>query len=473
MEGDEQPGLPSDQEGNRRRTHRLTSSPCSSSIDCLDCLFASPSRLTPGLPVPDGCGDRQIRQQIGITQWRSAPSPLICLILAVILPRQNVVGSCHELSCCSESGCWRAIQMVPDGDQEVSTSSSTAAAAIAGAALPPRPVSFKRTAVWHQMKHRRFRAGGTKKMAVASSPAQAVGEATTAAAAMRAPTESDRDDEKGHVWGSWKSEDGSMHCGYSSNRGRRQTMEDFYDIKASKTDAKRINVFGVFDGHGGSCAAKYLKEHLFENLLKHPAFITDTKLAISESYKETDADFLAAETTICRDSGSTASAAIFVGNHLYVANVGDSRAVISKAGKAIALSDDHKPDRSDERERIENAGGVVTFSGTWRVGGVLAMSRAFGDRLLKQFVVAEPEIQEQEIDDELEFLILASDGLWDVVPNEHAVAFVKEVVGPEAAARKLTEIAYRRGSRDNITCIVVEFHRDSVGIGSPPLSGQI
>ncbi|KAM0907086.1 hypothetical protein ACQ4PT_016341 [Festuca glaucescens] len=360
--------------------------------------------------------------------------------------------------------------MVPDGgvkDQEVSTSSSIAAAAIARAARPPRPVSFKRSAVWHPMKHRRFRAGGTKKMAVASSPAQAV------ARAMRAPMESERDDEKGQVRGSWKSEDGSMHCGYSSYRGRRENMEDFHDIKSSKTDSKRINVFGVSDGYGGSCAAKYLKEHLFENLLKHPAFITDTKLAISESYKETDADFVAAETTICREGGSTASTAILVGKHLYVVNVGDSRAVISKAGKAIALSDDHKPNRSDERERIENAGGVVTFSGTWRVGGVLAMSRAFGDRLLKQFVVAEPEIQEQEIDDELEFLILASDGLWDVVSNEHAVAFVKEEVGPEAAARKLTEIAYRRGSCDNITCIVVEFHRDSVGNGSPPLSGQI
>ena len=67
--------------------------------------------------------------------------------------------------------------------------------------------------------------------------------------------------------------------------------------------------------------------------------------------------------------------------------------------------------------------------------------------------------QEQEIDDELEYLILASDGLWDVVSNEHAVAFVKGEVGPEAAARKLTEIAFARGSTDNITCIVVEFHR--------------
>jgi hypothetical protein len=103
--------------------------------------------------------------------------------------------------------------MAPDEgvkDQEVSTSSSTAAAAIARAARPPRPVSFKRTPVWHPMKHRRFRAGGTKKMAVASSPARAVagarevGEATTAAAAMGMLKESGRDDEKGQVWGSWK-----------------------------------------------------------------------------------------------------------------------------------------------------------------------------------------------------------------------------------------------------------------------------
>ncbi|KAM3349974.1 hypothetical protein ACQJBY_022665 [Aegilops geniculata] len=355
--------------------------------------------------------------------------------------------------------------MVPDGsvkDQEASSSSSPPAAAIARAARPPRPVSFKtRRIVWHPLKHRRFRVGATKTMVEASSSARAVrgaremGEATTAAAAMGLPKE----DDKGHICGSWKSEDGSLYCGYSSLRGRRASMEDFYDMRSSKMDAKNINLFGVFDGHGGSCAAEYLKEHLFENLLKHPSFITDTKTAISESYTKTDSDFLDAETNILREDGSTASTAIFVDNHLYVANVGDSRAVISKAGKAIALSDDHKPDRSDERERIENAGGVVTFSGTWRVGGVLAMSRAFGDRLLKQFVVAEPEIQEQEIDDELEYLILASDGLWDVVSNEHAVAFVKEEVGPEAAARKLTQIAFARGSTDNITCIVVEFHR--------------
>ncbi|XP_034587592.1 probable protein phosphatase 2C 52 isoform X2 [Setaria viridis] len=266
--------------------------------------------------------------------------------------------------------------------------------------------------------------------------------ATSAVLAVEAPKEKDQDkereekekrdkererqkerervDEVGYMSGGWKSVDGSLNCGYSSFRGKRASMEDFYDIKSSKIDDKQISLFGIFDGHGGSRAAEYLKEHLFDNLMKHPEFMTDTKLAISETYRRTDSEFLDAERNSHRDDGSTASTAVLVGDHLYVANVGDSRAVISKAGKAIALSEDHKPNRSDERKRIESAGGIVMWAGTWRVGGVLAMSRAFGNRLLKQFVIAEPEIQEQEIDDELEFLIIASDGLWDVVPNEVA-----------------------------------------------------
>ncbi|KAL5228478.1 hypothetical protein ABZP36_016743 [Zizania latifolia] len=371
--------------------------------------------------------------------------------------------------------------MADDGevveDQEGASSSqcppaaAEAAAAIARAARPSRSGRDKRLGVRHPLKHRRFRAGG--KMMVepwgASSAAQAVagarevGEATAVAASMG----SEGENEVEYICGGWKSEDRRMNCGYSSFRGRRASMEDFYDIKSSKIDDKQINLFGIFDGHGGSRAAEYLKEHLFENLLKHPAFITDTKSAISETYRKTDSDFLYAETNTKREDGSTASTAIFVGNHLYVANVGDSRAVMSKSGKAIALSVDHKPNRRDERKRIESAGGVVMWSGTWRVGGVLAMSRAFGNRLLKRFVVAEPEIQEQELDDDLEFLILASDGLWDVVPNQLAIAHVKGEGDPEAAARKLTEIAFARGSTDNITCIVVEFRHDKMDIDSP------
>ncbi|XP_057774243.1 probable protein phosphatase 2C 76 isoform X1 [Salvia miltiorrhiza] len=270
----------------------------------------------------------------------------------------------------------------------------------------------------------------------------------------------EKEDDGGYASGGWKSEDGRLSCGYASFRGKRASMEDFYDIKATKIDGQSVCLFGIFDGHGGSRAAEFLKEHLFGNLMKHPEFITNTKVAISETYRKTDKDFLDSEKETFRDDGSTASTAVLVGNHLYVANVGDSRTIISKAGKAIPLSDDHKPNRSDERRRIENAGGVVMWAGTWRVGGVLAMSRAFGNRMLKQFVVAEPEIQDQEVDQDLELLVLASDGLWDVVPNEDAVLIAQTEEEPVAAARKLTETAFTRGSADNITCIVVKFHHE-------------
>ncbi|KAK3026462.1 hypothetical protein RJ639_041872 [Escallonia herrerae] len=277
----------------------------------------------------------------------------------------------------------------------------------------------------------------------------------------------EKDDGGGYASGGWKSDDGKLSCGYSSLRGKRASMEDFYDVKTSVIDGKTVCLFGIFDGHGGSRAAEFLKEHLFENLMKHSEFMTNTKLALSETYQKTDMDFLESEKDTFRDDGSTASTAVLVGNHLYVANVGDSRTVISKAGEAIPLSEDHKPNRSDERKRIESAGGVVMWAGTWRVGGVLAMSRAFGNRMLKQFVVAEPEIQDLEIDENFELLVLASDGLWDVVANEDAMSLAQTEEEPEAAARKLTETAISRGSADNITCIVVKFHHDKVDSADP------
>ncbi|KAF3539438.1 hypothetical protein F2Q69_00018678 [Brassica cretica] len=253
------------------------------------------------------------------------------------------------------------------------------------------------------------------------------------------------------------SQNGKFSYGYASSAGKRSSMEDFFETRIDGIDGQIVGLFGVFDGHGGARAAEYVKRHLFSNLITHPKFISDTKSAITDAYNHTDSELLKSENSHNRDAGSTASTAILIGDRLIVANVGDSRAVISRGGNAIAVSRDHKPDQSDERERIENAGGFVMWAGTWRVGGILAVSRAFGDRLLKQYVVADPEIQEEKIDDSLEFLILASDGLWDVFSNEEAVAMVKEVEDPEESAKKLVGEAIKRGSADNITCVIVRF----------------
>ncbi|XP_060674840.1 probable protein phosphatase 2C 11 [Ziziphus jujuba] len=244
--------------------------------------------------------------------------------------------------------------------------------------------------------------------------------------------------------------------GFSSFKGKRASMEDFFETKISEVDGHMVAFFGVFDGHGGSRTAEYLKTNLFKNLTNHPDFIKDTKTAIVEVFRQTDADYLNEVKGQQKDAGSTASTALLLGDRLFVANVGDSRVVACRAGSAIPLSIDHKPDRSDERERIEQAGGFIIWAGTWRVGGVLAVSRAFGDKLLKPFVVAEPEIQEEEIDS-VDFIIIASDGLWNVISNKDAVALIQGITEAEEASRKLIAEAYARGSSDNITCIVVRF----------------
>ncbi|KAJ6673860.1 ALPHABET ISOFORM E-RELATED [Salix viminalis] len=241
------------------------------------------------------------------------------------------------------------------------------------------------------------------------------------------------------VSGGGLSQNGKFSYGYASSPGKRSSMEDFYETRIDGVDGEIVGLFGVFDGHGGARAAEYVKHNLFSNLIKHPKFISDTKSAIVDAYNHTDTELLKSENNQNRDAGSTASTAILVGDRLLVANVGDSRAVICRGGNAIAVSRDHKPDQSDERQRIEDAGGFVMWAGTWR------------------YVVADPEIQEEKVDRSLEFLILASDGLWDVVTNEEAVEMIKPITDPEQAAKRLLQEAYQRGSADNITCVVVHF----------------
>lgn len=254
-------------------------------------------------------------------------------------------------------------------------------------------------------------------------------------------------------------DDGKVSFGYSLMRGKRSNMEDchYAQFRREPKSGEVLGLFGVFDGHGGSNAAEYVKANLFINLVQHSKFGTDARLALAEAYENTDCQYLKHDSSSSRDDGCTAVTAVLLGQRLVVANVGDSRAVLCRRGQAIPMTVDHKPNSKEERQRIEKAGGVVVWAGTWRVGGVLAVSRAFGDRPLKQYVIPTPDIRDEWLSHDDEFLILASDGLWDVVSNQDAVQLVKDIQNAEAAAKRLTEEAYHRGSNDNISCVVIRF----------------
>lgn len=255
--------------------------------------------------------------------------------------------------------------------------------------------------------------------------------------------------------------DGKARYGLAVMRGKRPQQEDCSAAQWSPRPGaapgeQQVGLFGVFDGHGGPHAAEYVQANLFRNVLSHGRFPADAQAAITEAFEATDAQYLK-EHALIRDDGCTAVVAVLLGQRLLVANVGDSRAVLARGGKAVPMSVDHKPNMREERLRIERAGGMVAWAGTWRVAGVLAVSRAFGDRPLKRFIIPTPDIQEEVLTHKDDCVILATDGVWDVVTNQEAVTLASSIPDAQRAARCLVEEAYARGSLDNISCVVVKF----------------
>lgn len=253
-------------------------------------------------------------------------------------------------------------------------------------------------------------------------------------------------------------------AGCKSIQGSRAHMEDTYQFKRDLLgDGSDVTYFGVFDGHGGDRASRFAAENLHTILAQHNSLLTDPVNALIESFHELDKRWLI-KAAAGLDDGSTAVVAIVVENTLYVANAGDSRCVLGQeSGVAVNLSDDHKPNREDELLRIEAAHGQVKYaSACWRVQGILAVSRSFGDRRLKRWVIATPEVQVRKVKDDDRCLILASDGLWDVLSSQQAVDVVAGLDKdnfPHTAAETLVAHAYGKGSMDNITALVVDLRK--------------
>ncbi|KAL3498671.1 hypothetical protein ACH5RR_041403 [Cinchona calisaya] len=253
--------------------------------------------------------------------------------------------------------------------------------------------------------------------------------------------------------------------------------------------------FGVYDGHGGSQVANYCHDHVHSVLAEELESIMfrlsdgsskdgcqdQWKRVFTNCFLKVDAEVggkAGLEPVAPETVGSTAVVALVCSSHIIVANCGDSRAVLYRGKESMALSVDHKPNREDEYARIEAAGGKVIQWNGHRVFGVLAMSRSIGDRYLKPWIIPDPEVMFIPRTKDDECLILASDGLWDVMTNEEVCDMARkrilmwhkkngttlplgergEGIDPaaQAAAECLSNRAIQKGSKDNITVIVVD-----------------
>eukprot|EP00521_Asterionellopsis_glacialis_P009221 CAMPEP_0195288292 /NCGR_PEP_ID=MMETSP0707-20130614/5015_1 /TAXON_ID=33640 /ORGANISM="Asterionellopsis glacialis, Strain CCMP134" /LENGTH=489 /DNA_ID=CAMNT_0040348143 /DNA_START=292 /DNA_END=1761 /DNA_ORIENTATION=+ len=341
---------------------------------------------------------------------------------------------------------------------------------------------------------------------------------------------------------------GTYSISECQHQGERSYMEDEHYISQSGEFA------AVFDGHGGQAVSRYLRQNLYANLqVVLPSVTRDSSRNVTckgETIQEDDQNGCQGTEDGNHDERSTVTAktsaspptlndyeqalkqaldkvdgevqrishwsyqgstAVAVWVHeekresassdpprrtILAANVGDSRAVLSRAGAAMDLTRDHKPNDPFEKARVEGLGGKVIWcglvdsngkpvenGGVYRINGNLALSRAIGDRSERPLVSAEPEFTHSVIDESDEFIVLGSDGLWDVMSSQEVVSFVHskldtikkesttdadecEIELPsstegKSAALKIemsslvTAEALRRGTTDNVTVVII------------------
>lgn len=234
-------------------------------------------------------------------------------------------------------------------------------------------------------------------------------------------------------------------------QNKRPKMEDTYDVIGGLniTDA----FFGIYDGHNGKGAALYAAKNFQSSFSSYVAMCSDVIKAFETAYTS-----IAFEIRQMECSGTTAvTAYIQIKDNkktLFVANAGDSRAILCQNNGVVRLSYDHKASDPREQQRITDAGGPIVNN---RVAGTLAVSRALGDNLLSYYVIPDPHISVRDLTNKDKYLILASDGLWDVITDEETWDFVMKSSQKscQVIAKELFDFAVQRGSTDNITIIVV------------------
>ena len=313
-------------------------------------------------------------------------------------------------------------------------------------------------------------------------------------------------------------------------QGWRKRQEDAHIAAVSQGDKKDIDVFGVFDGHGGKEISQFVSNHFTQELVINKNLPTDMSQALKETFikmdeimqtpdsieeikkyarlskeqddlqskneppnsqmalisqlippKDPEANDISMRTgcTAMRTGCTACVMSIDETNKkLYFANAGDSRVVLCKKGVAEAKSEDHKPEMDSEKTRIYKADGWISDG---RVKGNLNLTRGFGDLEYKQnknlkpedqMITANPDINVVDFSEDMDFVIIGCDGIWDCLTNQEACDFVSKKL-KENKDIKISKIIEEMMDNivatdlynetgvgcDNMTCIVIVFKK--------------
>ena len=306
-------------------------------------------------------------------------------------------------------------------------------------------------------------------------------------------------------------------------QGWRKRQEDAHIAAVSQGNKKDIDVFGVFDGHGGKEISQFVSNHFTQELVINKNLPADMSQALKETFIKMDEIMQTPESIeeikkyarlskeqddlqskneppnsqmalisqlippkdpeandISMRTGCTACVMSIdeTNKKLYFANAGDSRVVLCKKGVAEAKSEDHKPEMDSEKTRIYKADGWISDG---RVKGNLNLTRGFGDLEYKQnkklkpedqMITANPDINVEDFSKDMDFVIIGCDGIWDCLTNQEACDFVSKrlkenkdikiskIIEEMMDSIVATDLYNETGvGCDNMTCIVIVFKK--------------
>jgi len=254
--------------------------------------------------------------------------------------------------------------------------------------------------------------------------------------------------------------------GVSSDQNwkHRRRMEDAHYVEDGFMKDPNKGFFAIYDGHGGKEAAifcsnqlhlvleEFLRkesEDVFENADKVLEILKKTYLETDERIKHSVPTHHGCTSVTCLITGKDDS------RHLFTANAGDAGAVLCRDNQAIRLTHEHKASDEVEAKRIQETGGFIVNG---RVNGQIMITRSLGDHLMKDFIIGDPFTSYQKLSDKDTHLIVACDGLWDVMSDQGACDFVAQFpnAGADELSKRLLVKALQDGSTDNLSICVVK-----------------
>jgi len=228
--------------------------------------------------------------------------------------------------------------------------------------------------------------------------------------------------------------------------------------------------FAVYDGHGGREVVEFVAEHLHEFILEELKKDPNKPLeAFENGYAKTEEQI---EVRKIQKSGCTAVSALIIGPTLYIANIGDTNAILMRKGEPMVLTVEHNAAKNEkEVKRVTEMGSMVIGG---KLAGILSVTRAFGDLDMKPYLIADPHMKKVTLTPDDDVLVLACDGLWDVVTFQECADIINKEMkeGQKSAstmANVLVQTALEKKSTDNISVLVILLNQGE-GVGYANLS---